>query len=681
MQRWLVAILMSLGLAGFASAQDLTQMDGKQIWDVAETQRNAGNDHGALQTYQYLVDHHPEDQIYAPLALYRICMVHYNLREIDEAEKYIRQMMEQYPESNACAGGYGLFYLSAIELVFRRGDGDARYLREMLPYCEKWTSRMQSWEWAAALARTAAIYLRHGQPQEGLEFLQTYLPHCPRLLLDCGDFWPNTVDCYLAMHDEAGARAAARQAFALCDYTDAAVKQAVELVRKGYGTNGPGVPRVLPGQPQDSAPIPPPPSNEMMAFLIAQDDPEARNPLAEVALPSIAPEYKQQLLAGAGNDPLMQALVYAYCGDCPAALAMLQSALEAPALADPTKLLKMTCRVLKATDLNLVRANQLAQYLTQGDVQSPLEFPLPALPTDAAAQFKPIHIAGKALASVSKWKRMIDTKEISAEGFPGWAAAQKITPEMLVLALAATPATYRMDGIYLPLCDALWQMKPTVADHLKDPPGVKVKLAIWLGLHEKPDESRAMMRALTEEEASTPSDTAYYVYASEVREDGKTGTRLAIWGYEQGANRRGPSDQAWISAFVAGLAGSLDDPQVVTDDLIPWTLAAFARPGAESRWASSVYAIVWAYSYLKQPEKALEQGEYWVEEGRKRKISQEEELHSILQIARQEASMGRRQEAEKRINDFIAPLPQDSRLRQSAKWMLQQIQKPAGRPE
>lgn len=675
----LLAVAISTG--GFADPPDLAKMTGKELWEYAEGLRTKA-DPGAKAAYQYLVDHHPEDQVYAPLALYRQCMLAYNLSSIAEALGCITTVLEKYPDSGACRSGYVAHYLSAIQLVYRpRNVSDEQYLEQMTAHLEKWSPNLNTWEWSNGIARTAAVCLRLGRPEAGLKLLEQHLPHCLRLLVDNVDFWPDQVDLHLALGQKQEALQAARQAFACCDYSERGIRQAADLVQRVYaaceGGQEPELPSPIPA-PEGIDEKLPAASVGGLAFLSAQSDPAAANPLAGVAPPVVREECRQQLLAGAGTDANLVALVHLYCGQPAEALDCLQRALaEGPDAKTLPGLLKSVCRVVKGQDLNLRRANALVGYLAGGGAQQPPEVILPGVSPGAGTDLKPVTLAGGPMVEFQKWRLLINRRELKYEDFPQWAAEHHVSAETLAAALACTVPVHRPDPTYKPVAAALWQeLKGDLEAAKALPAYAKVKLSCWLGTRGKVDEARTLMLSLTDEEATTISGSPFYVLADEAEHGDPAGNLLSIWAYKEGARRRGGGDPVWVASIMTSNYRSLGDPKLVRDDLLPYAEKALALPGAEDRFGSGLYALLWGYEFVGEPLKGVERVDYWLGQIAGRKLAPTQLYGAVRRVATVEAGAGKREAAVRRLQAFAETLPAGSQLRPMVEHDLQALQNP-----
>ena len=343
----LVPLLCSLPAA--AQTDDLASMTVDQLWEKADTMYKAGDAAGARPIYQYIVDHHGANAERAAWALYRLCSISYNERDIDTALALIQRVPEQYPESAIHTRGYAAFYLTAIYLVFKKDyqagiDVAEEHLQEFAP-------QMGWFQLTSVVERLARCHMGLGDNQNALAALKRYAIEFPDLLRQPA--WYNAAfDVHVVMRDTAGALSTARAAYALCDFEDKAIQDAAEIVRRAFITNGE--------------------LHKGIQFLAAQEDAGKPNPLTEVPMPQLTPEEQEQLLQAAGEDKPKRLLVLVYMGQADAAIATALGYMCEAGGDEAVSSLKEVARALKAADCNVVRANQFINYAKTGEGENPV---------------------------------------------------------------------------------------------------------------------------------------------------------------------------------------------------------------------------------------------------------------------------------------------------------------------
>jgi len=199
--------------------------------------------------------------------------------------------------------------------------------------------------------RLAKCYLAADEPANAVEVLEENAFLYPDLLRR-PQWYQTLFDARIAQKDYTGALSTARAAYALCDFDEAAIRQAADLVRRAFAVSG----ELAKG----------------VQFLQAQEDPEAPNPLRDVPMPQVTEEQQRQLLAAAGDDKALRMLVFIYCGDDQATLTEAIDHIATASMEDAAGALLDVARAFKAADLNLVRANQFLEYARTGEGPNPL---------------------------------------------------------------------------------------------------------------------------------------------------------------------------------------------------------------------------------------------------------------------------------------------------------------------
>lgn len=343
----LLALALCAGLLPAAEAQE-GPGSGKAAWEEAEAVRTGGDTVSAFKAYETLLAQFPTDNIYAPMALYRMCMLRYQAQNIPEALAYALKMSTEYPDANACKSGYAAFYLTAIYLVFQKNPQAVVDL--VKGHIDNYAPNLNGWEWCAALTRVAQAYVQLGKTKEAREFLTARLPQC-LLLLTYPDYYETLVQIALAEKDNAAALAAARQGYALCDFDEAKIKQMANLVRRTYMGTGD--------------------FSKGLQFLASQDDPQAPNPLKDVPAAKVSEQEKAALLQAVGSKLDQRTVVELYCGDHKQALADAILFLSQATDKDAVKSIMGVARVFKAVDLSVHRANQFIEFARTGKGVNP----------------------------------------------------------------------------------------------------------------------------------------------------------------------------------------------------------------------------------------------------------------------------------------------------------------------
>lgn len=109
-----------------------------------------------------------------------------------------------------------------------------------------------------------------------------------------------------------------------------------------------------------------------VAFLKAQEDATAPNPLRDVALPTFQPEQITAQLAEFNSPRLAHEHITLRIIEGDWHQAMLEARAHMIANIDDPRAAVQVCRVFKAADLNLIRANAFLEFLKTGEGKNPI---------------------------------------------------------------------------------------------------------------------------------------------------------------------------------------------------------------------------------------------------------------------------------------------------------------------
>ena len=165
-------------------------------------------------------------------------------------------------------------------------------------------------------------------------------------------------------------------------------------------------------------------------------------------------------------------------------------------------------------------------------------------------------------------------------------------------------------------------------EHLEEVPACgRPGLAISLGLLGRDQDVRTVLSSIPPADLDRLKPDAYYLVASELLRYNKC-LRTAIWAWKTEAARRGAMDRALVCSTIRAACRRLGDPEVVREELIPWAEEALAMPGSESQWHRALPALLWAYDYVGERQKAIERGRYWLQEAKERHVSAKSLAHA-----------------------------------------------------
>ncbi len=346
-------MMLMLGGANVVAAQgnvDYKAMEPKAAVEYAGSLVPEGRRDEAIEIYRYVLDN-AGDEVWAPLALYRMANLVANKGNhtfVREAIGLYEQLRADYPNHWSVTDGGTTAYIARYRYVLGEHEQAVAELKDLLKQAEP---NINSYQWGLAIIQLGRSLTQLGRAAEAEEALSSYIAMCPYLLRHHG-YFEALVAAQIGNGRPGAALSTARAAYAVCEYGDAQIQQAADLVRRAFIANG-----------------------EMMKgiqFISAQESAEAVNPLSDVAATEVAQEQKDAMLQVAARDIPLQILIYIYCGDSGTALGRACSYLLE---ADPDKAVQavnVVAGAFKGADLNIVRANQFIRYAGTGEGENPL---------------------------------------------------------------------------------------------------------------------------------------------------------------------------------------------------------------------------------------------------------------------------------------------------------------------
>jgi len=334
----LVCLLISPSVAADDPARALMQ----QAWQA----RDAGQLDQSIALCNQLIAQYPQSR-YAPSAYYAI-MATEKAREnwdavLAAAERILAEVDD--PVTRGCAVDTKL-----VELLHRQKKPEEaaqfgqEQLAELGAECTHGTRNMVLYNTALALERS-------GHPDQAIALYDEFLPTCPAYL-GSARHEDHLVRLLIEAGETEEALAAARVAYALCNFEQETIEAMSDLVRRAFVARG----EIF----------------NATQFFAAQEDPEQTNPLASVPMPEVTAEQLDVMLASAGDDTAVEIGVYLYAGDYHNAMMTATEAMSQAKLEDMAAALSQVARVFKAKDLNLVRANMFLTYAKTGEGTNPL---------------------------------------------------------------------------------------------------------------------------------------------------------------------------------------------------------------------------------------------------------------------------------------------------------------------
>jgi len=330
----------------------LAGMTPKDAFDYGVELLDAGSKGEAAKVFTYIYEVHNNHEL-APWALFRLSKIAttraYDTGDYSEAIAYTQKIIDEYPNSNLVTAGYiaaGLTGLYVVNLKdYQAAVDNATW------FLDNFSDTMTDEYQTTTITRMAQAYIGMEDYPAAEEALTSWLPTCP-FLLRSQDYYETMMQIEIATKDLDALLSTARAAYALCDFNEEAVKAMADLVRRAFIASGE--------------------FSKGIQFLSAQEDAEKPNPLRDVPMPTVTEEQKQQLLQGAGQDPVNRILVHLYIGDNSHAFEGAIDYMSGASTEQAIASLMEVARVFKAADLNVVRANQFINYAKTGEGKNPL---------------------------------------------------------------------------------------------------------------------------------------------------------------------------------------------------------------------------------------------------------------------------------------------------------------------
>ncbi len=236
------------------------------------------------------------------------------------------------------------------------------------------------------------------------------------------------------------------------------------------------------------------------------------------------------------------------------------------------------------------------------------------------------------------WRSELEAGAIDRDALLARTIEEQVPADTLVAILELLPLAHPMDPLYFPVCGALWGALGEDLDAcLKLPYATRIYMATYLGVLERPDDTKALVNSLENPDAMALGADIYHV-SNQLADHEQKSELVAIWAWKKGATLRGPEDQAFVcrhttrSCYPLRRAG---DKDVFRREIIPWAEEALARPGSESRWGHAISGLVQAYVMSYEAEKGIARARYWLEEAETRGLPFDHVDEGVLELARQ----------------------------------------------
>ncbi len=305
-----------------------------------------------------------------------------------------------------------------------------------------------------------------------------------------------------------------------------------------------------------------------------------------------------------------------------------------------------------AAGLQEVRPRPLAGLETASPAAGPsgVGTLTPLHPASAAGGLQPV-TGGSMVAQVNRlstvdaqpqqllltWRSEMEAGAIDRDALLARIVKDQVPADTLVAVLELLPLAHPMDPLYFPVCGALWDALDEDLDAcLKLPYATRIYMAAYLGVLERPDDTKALVNSLENPDPMALGADIYHV-SNQLADHERTAYRLAIWAWKKGATLRGPADQAFVCKHTIRTCAYLyhdGDKDAYCEEIIPWAEEALARPGSESMWGHAIYGLVYSYATCGETERAISRGQYWLEEARKRDLPLDYVAKGAVALAR-----------------------------------------------
>lgn len=326
---------------------DYKAMDPTGAFAYAQDLLRDGERSEAMKVLEFISETFPQTNE-GPRALYVLANVVGNNGRIDKALAMYARLQEKHPDHWTVTSGGVAQYVAQLQSAASDHEAVIETVQAALTRHDPYTNTAG---WALATIRMAQAHVALGQLSEAGKLLDERLPKCPWLVTR-PELYDTLSRAQIRQRDYGNAQSTARAAYAVCEFHEKEIKRTVELVRRVFM----GVGNVQAG----------------VAFIAAQEDADAPNPLRDTPLPTLSPEAKTAFLAASAADPVLRICALLYLGDTETALDAATERMFGAPPEDAVATILDVARVLKAADLNLVRANRFIEFSKTGQGENPL---------------------------------------------------------------------------------------------------------------------------------------------------------------------------------------------------------------------------------------------------------------------------------------------------------------------
>jgi len=301
----------------------------------------------AVKAYEQVIAQFP-GTVYAGQALLNIGSLYLENKLPEQALTNAEQALQEYGDTYLAGAAIRRKFVT-LAFALKRPREALEFLDEVL---DQYTKQLTATDRAWLPVHRYDCFRAMGDKEAALNALQDGLLDYPQTL-DTSEFMKR----YIPALREAGKRpealSAAKGAYACCRFKEEDIGLAARQVVDTLTSVGDVV--------------------KANAFIAAQEDATAANPLADVPWPVITDADKEKLLAGTLGDVNVQASVHLYLGEYDEALALATQRLAAVKdTASIQACVDSLARCFKAKDLSLVRGNAFLTYVQTGEGDNPL---------------------------------------------------------------------------------------------------------------------------------------------------------------------------------------------------------------------------------------------------------------------------------------------------------------------
>jgi len=272
--------------------------------------------------------------------------------------------------------------------------------------------------------------------------------------------------------------------------------------------------------------------------------------------------------------------------------------------------------------------------LPAGAADFSADFDRTQLPPEVVEQLALGPIDAYAMGMVHWWTQLREQGQLDEKSLREWVAEHDIGTDRLIRLLSSVSPKSLADEAHQPMCAVVYEnLGADINTYIDLPPKVRLIMAIYLEGLGRVAGTKTLLSSVSELGQEAVSGILFATIGYELWKQ-RTGQHTAIWALKEAVQREEPSSRATTRCYEIMLAcRQLGDPDVVREELIPWAEEALARPGSEAYLERALPALLWAYDYVGEPEKAIERGQYWFQQAEQRDVPPEKLVAAKRQLA------------------------------------------------